>query len=37
MTTHVINATTLAGPTLNLIDDVRRMLALHFMVNAFRA
>jgi len=37
MTTHAVNATTLAGPTLNLIDDVRRMLALHFMVNAFRA
>ncbi len=27
----------LAGPHLNPVDDVRQMLALHFMVNAFRA
>jgi zinc/manganese transport system permease protein len=27
----------LAGPGANPIDDLRRMLALHFMVNAFRA
>ena len=27
----------LAGPVANPIDDLRRMLALHFMVNAFRA
>ncbi len=27
----------LAGPVLNPVDDLRRMLALHFMVNAFRA
>jgi zinc/manganese transport system permease protein len=37
MTTHVLHAAALTGPTVNLIDDVRRMLALHFMVNAFRA
>ena len=34
---HVLHGADLAGPTFNLIDDVRRMLALHFMVNAFRA
>lgn len=28
---------TLSGPVLNPVDDLRRMLALHFMVNAFRA
>ena len=27
----------LAGPGLNPLDDLRQMLALHFMVNAFRA
>jgi zinc/manganese transport system permease protein len=27
----------LVGPVWNPVDDVRRMLALHFMVNAFRA
>ncbi len=27
----------LAGPVANPVDDLRRMLALHFMVNAFRA
>ena len=27
----------LAGPVANPIDDLRRMLALHFMVNAYRA
>jgi zinc/manganese transport system permease protein len=27
----------LAGPALDPVDDLRRMLALHFMVNAFRA
>jgi len=32
-----LQATALTGPTGNLVDDVRRMLALHFMVNAFRA
>ena len=37
MTVHVLHAADLAGPTVNLVDDVRRMLALHFMVNAFRA
>jgi len=37
MTTHFLRAAVLSGPTFNLIDDVRRMLALHFMVNAFRA
>ena len=37
MTTTLHHAATLAGPTGNLVDDVRRMLALHFMVNAFRA
>lgn len=37
MAMHVLHTAALAGPTLNLIDDVRRMLALHFMVNAFRA
>ena len=26
-----------AGPVLDPVDDLRRMLALHFMVNAFRA
>jgi zinc/manganese transport system permease protein len=30
-------AAVLAGPGLNPVDDLRRMLALHFMVNAFRA
>ncbi|HVC67379.1 MAG TPA: metal ABC transporter permease [Acidimicrobiales bacterium] len=34
--THVA-ALALAGPVLNPVDDLRRMLALHFMVNAFRA
>lgn len=29
-------AAALAGPHLNPVDDVRQMLALHFMVNAFR-
>ena len=37
MTTLFLRAAVLSGPTFNLIDDVRRMLALHFMVNAFRA
>jgi len=37
VTTTLLHAATLAGPTANLVDDVRRMLALHFMVNAFRA
>jgi len=27
----------LVGPVVNPVDDLRRMLALHFMVNAFRA
>lgn len=31
------SAVTLAGPVLDPIVDLRRMLALHFMVNAFRA
>jgi len=34
--THLV-AAALAGPHLNPVDDVRQMLALHFMVNAFRA
>ncbi len=34
--THVATLA-LAGPVLNPVDDLRRMLALHFMVNAFRA
>ena len=37
MTTALLRATSLAGPTGNPVDDLRRMLALHFMVNAFRA
>jgi zinc/manganese transport system permease protein len=37
MTPSLLHAASLAGPTLNPVDDVRRMLALHFMVNAFRA
>ncbi len=37
MTTLFLRAAVLSGPTFNPIDDVRRMLALHFMVNAFRA
>ena len=35
MTPHAVAA--LAGPVLDPIVDLRRMLALHFMVNAFRA
>jgi len=37
VTTALLRATSLAGPTGNPVDDLRRMLALHFMVNAFRA
>ena len=32
-----LSLATLAGPGPNPIDDLRQMLALHFMVNAFRA
>ncbi len=39
MTHSIVGAATseLAGPTWNLVVDVQRMLALHFMVNALRA
>jgi zinc/manganese transport system permease protein len=37
MTLHLVDAVTLAGPGWNPIDDVRQILALHFMVNAVRA
>ncbi|HEY5110261.1 MAG TPA: metal ABC transporter permease [Acidimicrobiales bacterium] len=37
MTPSLLHTVSLAGPTLDPVDDVRRMLALHFMVNAFRA
>ena len=37
MTPAHLYAASLAGPGLNPVDDVRQMLALHFMVNAFRA
>ena len=37
MTPHLADAVTLAGPGWNPIDDVRQILALHFMVNAVRA
>jgi len=33
----VAGASALVGPVWNPVDDLRRMLALHFMVNAFRA
>ena len=32
-----VHLVALAGPGANPVDDVRQMLALHFMVNAFRA
>ena len=34
---HVVTVLALAGPGPNPLDDLRQMLALHFMVNAFRA
>jgi zinc/manganese transport system permease protein len=37
VTTSLLRAVSLAGPTADPVDDLRRMLALHFMVNAFRA
>ena len=37
MTPHLLDTVTLAGPGWNPIDDVRQILALHFMVNAVRA
>jgi len=37
MTTVHLPLAALSGPGANPIDDVRQMLALHFMVNAFRA
>jgi len=37
MTPAHLYATALAGPRLDPVDDLRQMLALHFMVNAFRA
>ena len=37
MSASVGRIVALTGPGANPVDDVRRMLALHFMVNAFRA
>ena len=37
MTAYPLHAAGLAGPSPDPVDDVRQMLALHFMVNAFRA
>jgi zinc/manganese transport system permease protein len=36
-TAGIVHVPALVGPVLNPVDDLRRMLALHFMVNAFRA